>query len=73
MSCHVFVFFVLSLDTDAEILPQNRKGDVNHKRRSWKERGSYMKKGTSARCSGGNGQLNIFLQASDEKRLKLEY
>lgn len=28
--------FLFYLDTDAEILPQNRKSDVNHERRSWR-------------------------------------
>ena len=41
---HVIFSFLLCLDTDAEILPQNRKRDVREE--VLEERGSYMKKGT---------------------------
>lgn len=44
--CSFFVFsFFLTSDTDAEILPQNRKREVNP-RKVPEGRGSYMKNGT---------------------------
>lgn len=69
-TCFVFLSFMLG--TDAEILPQNRKREVNHERRSlrkedrtWRREQRLLSSWPSAWWKL-NGQLNIFLKASEE-------